>query len=262
MTKKTKTIFTTILCTFIAAPVVADFTVRYSGADPYLGVSVTSTGLDGTFVTGQYKINVQGDTGDIIGAPGVINVFCIDVWDWAPTSSGITYTLMPLDQAPDAGAGPMGSMRAGYLATLLNTYWDKDNWNSDISRTFGGTVYDPEEVAAAAQAAVWEIVDEFNEDTDGPTGDPIPDPIVTDTWNVETGLFYISGNDDVRDIANAMLSNIVGLGPSSFGDYRAVSNSTGASLYQDYVVRVPIPGAVLLGILGMGVAGVKLRKFA
>jgi len=32
-------------------------------------------------------------------------------------------------------------------------------------------------------------------------------------------------------------------------------------LYQDYVVRVPVPPAVLLGLLGMSVSAVRLRKF-
>ncbi len=37
----------------------------------------------------------------------------------------------------------------------------------------------------------------------------------------------------------------------SFGEFSNVS-----------VSLVPVPGAVLLGILGIGVAGLKLRKFA
>jgi hypothetical protein len=32
--------------------------------------------------------------------------------------------------------------------------------------------------------------------------------------------------------------------------------------YQDYVVKVPVPGAILLGMLGLSVAGIKLRKHA
>lgn len=250
-----------LLCLLVTAPVLADFTVKYSGASPYLGINVTSTGIDGTLVTGQYRVDIQGDTGDIIGAPGIVNVFCIDVWDWAP-SSPVTYTLKSLDQAPDTGAGPMGSVRAGYLATLLNTYWDPDNWSNATSRTFdlgsGNVEYTANQVAASVQAAVWEIVDEFNTDTTGYGGDTIT---VTD-WDVETGLFYISGNDVVQDIANLMLSNVVGIGASSFNNYRAVSNSVDCWHYQDYVVRVPIPGAVLLGMLGLGAAGLKLRRFA
>jgi len=258
---KKKLVFVLIVSFLAATPVMADLTVKYSGASPNLGVNVTSTGHDGTLVTGQYKIDIQGDTGDIIGAPGIVDVFCIDVWDWAPMNPH-SYELKPLDQAPDTGAGPMGSVRAGYLATLLNTYWDEDDWNSDTSRTFdlgsGSAVYSANQVAAAAQAAVWEIVDEFNTDTTGWAGDVV----LPSGWDVGIGLFHISDNAIVRDIANVMLSNIVGIGPSSFDNYRAVSNSTDASHYQDYVVRVPVPGAVLLGMFGLGLAGLKLRKFA
>lgn len=248
-----------LMILFSAAPALADFTVQYSGASPYLGVNVTSSGNDGTFVTGQYKINIQGDAADIasiIGAPGVVDVFCIDLWDWAPTTSGIHYTLMPLDETPDMGAGPMGGDRAGYLATLLDTYWDADDWSSAASRTFDSTTYTANQVAAALQVAVWEIVDEFNTD---PTG---PEPITPAGWNVTTGsgLFYISGNAAVTAIANEMLSNVVTLGMSDFGNYRGVSNTTDPSHYQDYVVRVPVPAAVLLGLLGFGAAGIKLRK--
>ncbi len=43
-------------------------------------------------------------------------------------------------------------------------------------------------------------------------------------------------------------------------DYTAYSN-TGAWIVTDQAV-VPVPGAVLLGMLGLSVAGIKLRKFA
>lgn len=250
-----------VLFLFAAAPGAADLTVKYSGASPSMGMSVTSTGIDGTLVTGQYRIDVQGDTGDIIGAPGIVNVFCIDLWDWAPTTAR-SYALKPLDQTPDQGAGPMGSLRAGYLATLLNTYWDQDNWSSVTSRTFdlggGPAVYSANRVAAAVQAAVWEIVDEFNTDTTGWTGDTV----VPTGWNVKSDLFRVSGDATVQNLANAMLSSVVGTGPSSFANYWGVSNSRDASHYQDYVVRVPAPAAVLLGMLGLSVAGLKLRKYA
>ena len=53
-------------------------------------------------------------------------------------------------------------------------------------------------------------------------------------------------------------------GKDSIGDIRVMNlwtneNHTGDA--QDLLVRVPVPGAILLGILGLGVAGVKLRKF-
>jgi hypothetical protein len=251
-------IFIAALCAFAAAPALADLTVQYSGVNPHLGVEITSTGIDGDVVAGQYKIDIQGDTGNIIGAPGVVKVFCIDLWDWDPEYPQ-KYVLKPLDQAPDVGAGPMGEKRAGYLATLLNTYWDQADWSSAGSRRVNGHTYTQAEMAAAVQVAVWEIVDEFNTNTNG-----LEDPtaIVPTSWDVSGGLFYISHNETVANLANALLSNIGTLGPSDFGNYQAVSNHTNCSYYQDYVVRVPVPAALLLGLLGLGAAGLKLRKFA
>jgi len=255
-----------VLFLFAAAPVTADLTVKYNSASPYTAMTVTSTGIDAAVITGQYKLDVQGDVGDIIGAPGIVKAVCIDLWDWASTSAR-SYALKPLDQTPDTGAGPMGPVRAGYLATLLDTYWDQDDWSSLASRTFnlggGSASYSANRVAAAVQSAAWEIVDEFNTDTTGPGGDTV----VPTGWDVKTGLFRVSGNTTVENLANAMLSNVVAIGPSSFSNYRGLSNSTDASHYQDYVVRVPpppvpAPAAVLLGMLGLSVAGLKLRKYA
>jgi hypothetical protein len=50
-----------------------------------------------------------------------------------------------------------------------------------------------------------------------------------------------------------------------FEDFAHPSYSTAANapdVYFDNISFVPVPGAVLLGMLGLGVAGVKLRKFA
>jgi len=42
-----------------------------------------------------------------------------------------------------------------------------------------------------------------------------------------------------------------------------IHDKTGDYMYADFsVVPVPVPGAVLLGILGLGAVGVKLRRFA
>jgi hypothetical protein len=44
-------------------------------------------------------------------------------------------------------------------------------------------------------------------------------------------------------------------------DLPTISNQTGAQLQGQIVSPVPIPGAILLGILGLSAAGLKLRKF-
>ncbi len=248
------------LCAFLASPVLADLQVIYDGASPWLGVDVySSDGHKGMLVTGQYRIRVTGDTGSIIDAPGAIDAFCIDLDDWAPTGTARTYSVKTLDNAPDYTAGPMGSYRAGYLASLLNTYWDEADWAIAASRTFDyrpTTPYSAAEVAAALQTAVWEIVDEFNTNKYGYDGETI-DPA---SWNVTSGLFMITGNAQVAAIANEMLHNVSHMDPSGFDNYVALSNHACDSYYQDYVVRVPVPAAVLLGILGLGAAGLRLRK--
>jgi hypothetical protein len=60
------------------------------------------------------------------------------------------------------------------------------------------------------------------------------------------------------------------MGGSSKGNYVVAWEATdvGDRDYQDLVVEisnaspVPVPGAILLGILGLGVAGIRLRKYA
>ena len=79
---KKRLIFIAALCASVVVPVRADLTVQYRGASPYLGVSVTSTSVGDRLATGQYKVNIQGDTGNIIGAPGTVNTFCIDLCAW------------------------------------------------------------------------------------------------------------------------------------------------------------------------------------
>ena len=61
----------------------ADLTRLYKEASPHLGgnIACTGTGVDRILTIGHYKIDVQDDTGDIVGAPGMVRVFCIDVWD-------------------------------------------------------------------------------------------------------------------------------------------------------------------------------------
>jgi hypothetical protein len=56
--------------------------------------------------------------------------------------------------------------------------------------------------------------------------------------------------------ANGWLAGLTGNGPRA--DLRALSNASS----QDFIVQVPLPGAILLGFLGLTAAGLKLRRFA
>ena len=86
------------------------------------------------------------------------------------------------------------------------------------------------------QVAVWEVT------ADGGTG----------TFDLTADSFTASNAGAVT-----MLGTIDGgYAPTSL--FVGLSNTS----YQDYVVKVPLPGAVLLGFLGLSAAGIKLRKFA
>jgi hypothetical protein len=159
---------------------------------------------------------------------GLVQVFCIDLDDGIPVSTR-EYNAVSLDSAPDYASGAMGDAKAKYIAQLLNT------------NTYG-TDYD----AAVVQVAIWEIL----HDDIG-------------SWDTTTGNFYLDtggntyGEAAIASAANTMLSGLSQA--SSFSQYTAISQSGRDA--QDFVL-VPTPAAILLGILGLGVAGLKLRKFA
>ncbi len=266
----------TVVCAFVAAPVMAapygTVLVDEISTSPQTTLTVYSSSFPsgiGAYV-GQYNLTLKDSTVPAGALPyggenrlnGRVPSFCIDIWDYSPTTF-VKYDVVALGGAPDPQAGPMGNEKAGYLATLLDTYWDKDTWSSNASRTFnigsGNQVFTANVAAAAVQSAVWEIVDEGN--IANGAVDPIPA-----SWDTLSGNFRVS-NATVAKIANVMLQNIREQGESDFGNYVALSNhatseTRTAGYYQDYVVRVPLPGAVLLGFLGLGAAGMKLRRFA
>ena len=168
---------------------------------------------------------------------GSVQAFCIDLQDLFPYEETL-YNAYSLDAVPDVSSGgPMLSTKASYIAGLLNTY----SYDNDLK-------------AAAMQVAIWEIIYE------GATG--------ASAWEVSdttgSGNFYLDtvvGNVDeiaVANLANTWLDNV--LMASSYSQYTGLGHDVGKST-QDFVL-VPVPAAVILGILGLGVAGIKLRKYA
>lgn len=149
--------------------------------------------------------------------------FCIDLQDLASTNTH-TYEVKALKDAPDEGFGPMGQAKAAALSELLARNWD-DIGSSDVA-------------AAALQLAVWEVVSDFG----------------TAGYGLDEGTFKTTS---YVDEVNALLGSISGTIPAT--DYFFAALSSGC--HQDFVVRaVPVPGAALLGFLGLGTAGMKLRR--
>lgn len=215
------------VCALACSSALADITVSLVelSTDPAGSVTVSSSGYDGGALAGVYKLHIKDPSAGYTGPLGYVDSFCIDIWDL--TQPGYTtYTVVGLDQAPDLGAGPMGNVKAADLAELLNK-----NWVAGMTPT----------QKTALQLAVWEVVDELS----------------SNSYDISSGQFSATGDGSVITEATNMLATIT-TGASSWANYLALTTT----LDQDYVVKVPLPGAVLLGAIGLIAAGRKLRKLA
>lgn len=169
---------------------------------------------------------------------GVLVGFCIDLYDPAPAIlPPAEYEVLSLNEAPDpmAAVSGMGEIKAKQIARILQT----------------NNYHESDEVAAAMQIAIWEILDEehavFSQSANA--------------LDVTTGDFKLIGDASIATLANNMLGGLGDVSSVDYSRYIALSSSDGKGSYQDFVV-VPVPAAVLLGMLGLSVVGVKLRKFA
>ena len=240
-----RVVFITLICVFAVLPARAALyetvDLKCTSVNPAVTMTINSSGYNGGTLSGIYNLSLKNATNTLNGFLGdgtdslfAVEAFCIDVWDYSP-GSFVNYDIIPLDEAPDPGAGPMGTIKASHLAELFNNYW-----NGPLDNI----------TASAIQIATWEVVDE--ETTDAAS------------YSVSSGSFWVSGNSSVINLANTMLGSISTNG-AAFNNYVALSNNTTEGrmgLYQDYVVNTPIPASVILGLLGIGIVGLKLRKYA
>lgn len=224
-----------VVCAFITVPAMADFTVQETSVGPQQTMTVYSTDVSPTVntgaYTGVYNLNVSGAGAPVTGVG--IQSFCIDIHQNGPTMAGgsATYNAVSLASAPTPQTA-MGATRAGQVAWLLN-----NQWTSPITDATK---------AAAIQAAVWEIVNESS-----------------GTYSVTGGNTKVTGAAATQNLANGWLTTINGMTTTNWATYSTANYAALVSgTYQDYVVKVPLPGAVLLGALGLIAAGRKLRKLA
>lgn len=222
------------LAAVMCVPAMADFTigssvdVKYLSVDPAgTSMNIRSRGHDGGVYTGIYKITVNGENYD---------AFCIDIHDYAPTTVE-KYTVQLLENTPDPTAGPMGTTKATELTKLLSA-----NWKGGMTSI----------EKAALQLAVWEVVDEYN----GTYGNPT-EPY---TYDLTSGDFYVHlGDKNITDQATLYLGTISSYDGPMY-NFVGLTNNDKANYYQDYVVRIPAPGAILLGSIGTALVGYLRRK--
>jgi hypothetical protein len=172
------------------------------------------------------------------GLNGTFTSFCIDLKDFVKIGSTFTYTVADLEDAPilngSAGinyglSGGMGADKANVLSLLFGQHY-----NDVVNAATAG----------AFQAAIWEIVYE-----DGvPANFNNYDVTDYDPLNTHKG-FKVNTPTSVTNTANAWLRGL-----SSTGARMSLAALTSAK-YQDQIIIVPTPTAVMAGFGLLGTLG-------
>jgi len=260
-----RVVLITVMCAFVATPVLADFSGHGLGYDGgtanwdrkggyYAGqggeFTIWGSGLD-------LSNSAYADTTSGLAVGGTIKSesfqsFCIEVseriyepmeiWVSEENAAGTGFGT----HAWEGGTGSGDDLNAetAYLYTQFAT-------GNLSGYAYTGTVggLDRSETAGALQRLIWSI--------EGEGGSNFSEP-----------YYGITLNDDQRDLIDDWEEAFVGSGWTGIGDvrvlqtYQKIGDECYYVLKQDQLYLTPVPGAVLLGMIGLGVAGLKLRKFA
>jgi hypothetical protein len=235
-----RTVLFVAVCTFVAVPVLADtVTTTGSNTNPsgYQGFGPYQTGVGGEFtlapsaglqwVLQYYSSSTKNQNSD--GITPSFQSFCLEGGEYI--SPDTTYVAVRNGWAIMGGNPPAGDPLSKGTAWLYHEFQsgtlDRYNYTGDRHAS-----------AAALQNTIWWL--------EGEAADP-----------GATNVFRNAVITQFGSAAAAMASN-AGLFPVAVLNLYTESGS----LAQDMLVCVPVPAAVLLGMLGLGAAGLKLRRFA
>ena len=256
-------IFITVVCVFVSAPALADPTHGTLGLGSIaqmtrVGGYYSGTGGEFTLFdpgAGNWQLDASkgyasSTYGLLSGHPESFQTFCIekdeysyynewfDVWvsldnkDGTIPGSHAWGGGVNVPATPEAAQGDDLDPKTAYL------------YNEFARGTLSSYEYTagPGRVASAAelQEAIWSIEQEI-----GPANGQAA------TWITEAAAAVAPGGTWYER-----------WGEGSIGYVRVLQNSNVKQYRQDFLYVVPVPAAVLLGILGLGVAGWRLRKFA
>jgi hypothetical protein len=220
-----------LLCLFVTVPAMADM------------AQVKMTQGPGVGNGGAFNAEVMSGTISSLGPTTKFQTFCVELIEYF--NPGLTYYADSRIAAYDGGAG---GGNPDYLdpvtAALYTQYLGLNNLNDDIASQY--------------QLAIWKIEQEiewYNND-----------------W-VKFGTTTTIHSDYQQakfDYTTAIEPLISGVGtPATIGNVRVMTlwsdydptNGCFSGNRQDQLV-VPVPGAILLGMIGLSAAGLKLRRFA
>jgi hypothetical protein len=262
-----RTIFIITLSVFISTPVLADFTngSGYTGGTAsYNRMSGYYTGSGGEFTlydtvtTNLLLSNSAYDSttsGLLSGHPESFQTFCLEADENATNPMSIWVSEASVNET-NGTAGTYGSGSHAWGGGTNTNNGDNLNpftaWlytqfatGNLIDYAYSGTNsygLNRAQTAGALQWLIWTTENETGSHVNGiaPTGNQVN---LLNDWN---NLYNASGW-------------------TGLGNVRVLQNSTsGGGAAQDflYLSPVPIPGAIILGMIGLCVAGLKLRKYA
>jgi hypothetical protein len=223
------------LCAFAAAPALADLSVTTCGSDGY-GTWHTGSGGEFTFRPSGWDPlpYYSSSTKNQGGQQNTFQSFCLEHDEYLYGNT--THAAILSDRASYGGVGRQGDPISVGTAYLYNEF---------AKGTLAGYSYSGSSRYTSAQGlqnAIW-----FLEDESGGS-------LTTAYRNLLIAQFGSVTNaklDNNGQIPVAVL-NLYAAGHAGDNNYRR----------QDTLVCVPLPAGLLLGLLGFGAAGMKLRRFA
>lgn len=227
-----------LLCLFVAAPSLADMARVKIIQGPGVG---NGGAFNAEVISGAISYD------SVYLGPGTkFMTFCVELTEFF--SPGATYYADSRNAAYDGGAG-------GGEGSPLRDYLDPKT--AALYKQFLGLNTLDEDTASKYQLAIWKVEQEIQWDA------------VNSKWLKYNSTNAIHGAYQETKFDNSMIQGLIGgVGtPTTIGNVRVMtlwsdySNGCFSGNKQDQLV-VPVPGAILLGMLGLSVAGWKLRKFA
>jgi len=217
-----------------ATTIYGSVTMNPAGFGASDSMTIWGGGFSGKNITaGALLFNKTAGTGDgQYIENGSVGVFCIDLLEYAASTSKTYDVIMPEDGPKPVSFlnGPMGQAKADYLSELWGRYFDSA-WVS------GGTYTTQQKKSAEAfAAAIWEIVYE-----DVPSA-PLYWDVTVDSTLGNRG--FKAANLDSQ-LANSWLRSLNGTGPMA--ELRALSNLGS----QDFIVAVPEPATIVFAVVSL-----------
>lgn len=225
------------MAAMLSAPALADTVdVKFLGTGAGTSVKINLNGNQTNVFAGQLIHQFSNGTGAGAQLSGTYVTFCTDLTEYV-TSTTKTYNVVGIEDMPNSA--PMGAAKAQAIADLYA-------YAAGSQIALAAT----DNIAAAFQIAVWEIVTDFN------------------ALAVNNGLSLSAGSLKVTktngsSLGSTLTSTIAAMF-SALGTNASGSGILGVSRAgsQDQLVVVPLPAPGILALAGLGGVVALRRRFA